>query len=398
MNKSLPILLVFIVSALGVNCSSPDKKETIESKSIAINLEDANSERFDSIFSIEKLISIGGSEDIPIKQIKRILPRENNYWILSSNKVFHLDASGKILNSISRVGNGPGEFQSVDDIRWNEESNFLEVLDKNGGKLLRFNSKGEFQNEWKNPYLYLATSFMPKGDDYFIYGGVFFNGDGDRAVLISGKTGEKKKGFSKIGNERSYLSVLNNDSFYANDGDIEFFYSDSDSLYTLNEYGSSVKYVFNFGKFQTPSEFFDRSFENIMDFRNQAAANDYASVFSIQPTDKHYFIFVIQGSKFYTAILDRTTDKVRITKGWSTKFGRDFSDLSSYLAYAPIGSDNQYLYFSIDPYSIKSGIDKLNGNPSLSEFLKMNPYIDRIYQDFDKYENPYILKIRINDF
>jgi hypothetical protein len=389
MKKSIYILQVFIVSVLFINCSPPNKKDTIESKSITVNLQDANPERFDSIFAMEELISIGGSEDIPIKQIKRILSRENNLWLLTSNKILLLDGSGKILDSISRMGDGPGEFQSVDDIRWNEDSNFIEVLDKNSGKLLRFNSKGEFQNEWNNPYLYLATSFIPQGDDYFIYGGVFFNGDGDRTVLVSGKTGEKKKGFSKIGNERSYLSVLNNDTFYATDGDIEFFYSDSDTLYTLSENGSSIKYIFDFGKFQTPREFFDRSFENIMDFRNQAAANNYASVFSIQPTDKHFFLFIIQGSKFYTAILDRTTNEVRVAKGWSTEFGMDFSNLSSYLAYTPIGSDSQFLYFSIDPYSIKSEIDKLNGNPSLP---------DRIYQDFDKYENPYIFKIRINDF
>ncbi len=398
MKKSLYIIQVFIVSAIFINCSSPDKKDIIESKSITINLQDANPERFDSIFAIEEMISIGGSEDIPIKQIKRILARENKYWILTSNQIFHLDASGKILDPISRLGNGPGEFQSVDDIRWNEDFDFLEVLDKTSGKLLRFNSKGEFQNEWKNPYLYLATSFMPQGDDYFIYGGVFFSGDGDRTVLVSGKTGEKKKGFSKIGNERSYLSVLNNDTFYAKDGDIEFFYSDSDTLYTLTEYGSSAKYLVDFGKFQTPQEFFDRSFENIMDFRNQAATNDYASVFSIQPTDKHFFLFVIQGSKFYTAIVDRSTNEVRTAKGWSTEFGGDFSNLSSYLAYTPIGSDSQFLYFSIDPYAIKSEVDKLKGNPSLPEFLKMNPSIDRIYQDFDAYENPYILKTRINDF
>ncbi len=395
MKKNLFYLQVFLVF---VSCSSPDKKDLIESKSITINLEDANPERFDSIFAIEEMIAIGGSEAIPIKQFKRILRRENNYWTLTSYKILHLDSSGEILDSISRQGKGPGEFQTVDDIRWNESSNFLEVLDKNSGKLLRFDSQGEFQNEWKNPYLYLATSFMPQGDDYFIYGGVFFNGDGDRAVMVSGETGEKKKGFSKIGNERSYLSVLNNDTFYSKDGDIEFFYSDSDTLYTLSEEGSRVKYIFDFGKFQTPREFFDRSFENIMDFRNQAAENNYASVFSIQPTEKHIFLFIIQGSDFYTAIVDRTTNKVRTAKSWSTDFGKDFSNLSSFSAYTPIGSDSQFLYFSIDPYSIKSEIDKLSGNPSLPEFLKSNPYIDRIYQDFDKYENPYLLKIRIKDF
>lgn len=398
MKKCLCFLQFLIFASLFFNCSSPEKNEKIESKTVSINLQEANPDKFDSMFAIEEMMSIGGSENIPIKQIKRILQRESNYWILTSNKILQLDSDGEILDSISSQGNGPGEFQTVDDIRWNNDSNFLEVLDKKSGKLIRFNSQGEFQNEWNNPYLYLATSFMPQGDDYFIYGGVFFSGDGDRAILVSGKTGEKKEGFSKIGNERGYLSVLNNDTFYAKDGAIEFFYSDSDSLYTLSENGSSVKYIFDFGKLQTPPEFFDRSFENIMDFRNQAAENNYASVFSIQPTDKHIFLFIIQGSNYYTATVDRAKNKVRIAKGWSTEFGSDFSNLSSYSAYTPIGSDSQFLYFSIDPYSIKSEIDKLNGNPSLPEFLKKNAYVDRIYQDFDQYENPYLLKIRINDF
>jgi hypothetical protein len=397
-SKNLSLFQFLTVLALFINCTSSEKNEKIESKSVLINLQDANPDKFDSMFAVEELISIVGSENIPLKQIKRILQRENNYWILTSDKILHLDSEGKILDSISSQGDGPGEFVSIDDIRWNESSNFLEVLDKNGGKLLRFNSDGEFQNEWNNPYLYLATSFIPYEADYFIYGGVFFNGDGDRAVLVSGKTGEKKKGFSKIGNERSYLSVLNNDTFYIKDGEVEFFYSDSDTLYTLNEKGAYTNYILDFGEFQTPKEFFDRSFDNIMDFRNQAAENNYASVFSIQPTDIHFFLFFIQGAKFYTAILDRTTAEVRVALGWTTEFGSDFSNLSSYMSYTPIGSDSQFLYFSVDPYAIKSEIDKMDRNPSLPEFLKANPYIDRIYQDFDTYENPYILKIRINDF
>lgn len=350
------------------------------------------------MFVVEELISIRGSENIPFKQIKRILTQENKYWILTSDKILYLDSNGNILDSISSQGTGPAEYQSVDDIRWNEKLSLIEVLDKNGGKILRFDSDGEFQSEWKNPYLYLATSFMPHGEDYFIYGGVFFNGDGDRAVLVSRETGEKKEGYSKIGNERSYLSVLTNDAFYTKNGEVEFFYSDSDSIYTLREDGSQTKYFLDFGEFQTPKEFFDRSYKNIMDFRNQAAESNYASVFSVQPTDNHLFLFIIQGSMFYTAISERATNKVSVAKGWSTEFGADFSNLSSYMAYTPIGSDSEFLYFSIDPYSIKSEIDKLNGNPSLPEFLNMNPLIDQIYKNFDTYENPYLLKIRINEF
>lgn len=398
MKKSLSIILKLYISFLLVNCSQLNEEITNELESIEIHLQDAESAKFDSFFTIEELISLKNSEATPITRIKRILSRENNYWILTSEKIFHLDSNGKILNQLSNQGQGPGEYQSIDDIRWNENSNLLEVLDKNSGKLLRFTTEGVFQNEWKNPYLYLATSFIPQGDDYYIYCGVFFNGDGNRAVLVSGKTGEKIKGFSQIGKERNYLSVLNNDTFYNKGGEIEFFYSDSDTLFTLGESGARAKYFFDFGKFQTPEEFFDRDFENIMDFRNKAAENDYASVFSIQPTNNHIFIFVIQGSKFFTGILKRSTNEVRVTEGWYSDFGGDFSNLSSYLVYTPVGSDDQFIYFSIDPYAIKSEIDKLKENPTSLEFLKENPLINHILKNFDSYDNPYLLKVRVNNF
>lgn len=398
MKQSLFYIQLIIVLFLSTSCFSPEKKNITQSKSIFINLKEVKPKRFSTFFSLEELIAIKSSENIPIKQFKRIVTHENKYWVLSSSRIFHLDSTGTILNNISRVGNGPGEYQTVDDIRWNESLNSIEVLDKNNGKLLRFNSKGEFLNEWRNPYLYLATSFIPRGDNYFIYGGIFFNGDGDRAVLVSGKSGEKLNGYSRIGNERNYLSVLNNDTFYDKGGDIEFFYSDSDTLFTIRENGLGKKYIFDFGEFHIPKEFFNQSFDNIMDFRNKAGAKDYASIFSLQPTDKHIFIFIIQGSKFFTAILDRDSNQIQITRGWSTKFGSDYSNLSSFTSYTPIGSDNQYLYFSIDPYLIKSEIDKLKDNPSLQEFLKTNPQIDRIYQNFNEYENPYLLKVRINNF
>ena len=135
-----------------------------------------------------------------------------------------------------------------------------------------------------------------------------------------------------------------------------------------------------------------------MDFRNKAAENDYASVFSIQPTNTHIFLFVIQGSKLFTAILKRSTNEIRVTEGWSSDFGGDFSNLSSYLVYTPVGSDDQFIYFSIDPYAIKSEIDKLKENPTFPEFLNENPLINHILKNFDSYDNPYLLKVRINNF
>ncbi|MFC3416841.1 6-bladed beta-propeller [Algoriphagus hitonicola] len=391
------LFIILFLSALFVSCTDSNKDETTNTDAIAVDINNSESQSFESVFKITDLIAFQNSENLPIKPIKRILKNQENYWILTSNQILLLDLRGNMLQSVSSEGNGPGEFQSLDDIRWNDFSKTIEVLDKSSGKLIRYTTSGEFQDEWKNPYLNLATSFYPKGDQYFIYGGTFFNGDGDRAVLVSGKSGEKIAGYSKLGKERNYLNVVNNDTFYEFGGEIEFSFSDNDTIYTLNQEDTKAKYIFDFGEFKTPKEFFDRDFENIMEFRNEASANNYISIFATQSTDQHIFLFLTQGAKFFPTIFDRSSGKVKIIDNWSTDFGDEFSKLSSYLTYAPIGSDDESLYFAIDPYAIKSEIDKLTDNPSLPDFLEQNPYINQIFEDFETYENPYILKLSILD-
>jgi len=135
---------------------------------------------------------------------------------------------------------------------------------------------------WKKfPLLYLATFvYAPRGMIILFTGGLFFNGDGDRAVLISGKLVKKRKG-QQIGKEELTWKVTYRWYFlllkmrYG-----VFFYSIVILCFTLSEWALITTYLFDFGKFQTPQQFFwFVIWKHLNGFWNQAAENNYASVF-----------------------------------------------------------------------------------------------------------------------
>jgi len=391
------LFLLFVICTL-TGCNDQKNNSQEAEEVIFINLDHAKSVAFASVFNLEELIPLKGTEDNPIKQIKRLIKHDEAIWLLSSNEILITDLNGQLIKIISSIGEGPNEYQSLDDIRWNKSSQLMEVLDRTSGKLISYSRVGEYIKEWKNQYLYTALSFMPTENNYYIYGSVFFQGDGDRIVLVSSETGEKLQGYLPIGKERNFLNIINNDAFYEKENDVEIFFSDNDTIYSISSNEIQAKYIFDYGKYKMPGDFLDRDFKNIMEYRNESNKLNYITLFNIQPTDEFYYLRFRQNTNFYPSIFNRATNAVKIIKNWDSGFGEEFDKLSSYFFYTPIGSDEQYLYASVDPYAVKSEIEKLEDHPNLSAFLDANPPIQMIYDNFNQYENPYLLKLRIKEF
>lgn len=396
--KTILNLLIILGFLFFSSCNSShdeDKKQSIE---VSFDLKNAESDQFDSVFQIQEVFPLLGSEDVPIKRVKRLIKQEKSYWLLAPDLILLTDLEGRVIRTISDKGQGPGEFQSLDDIRWNESSQLMEVLDRTSGKLISYNVAGDFQKEWKNRFLYTSLSFFPLGKEYLIYGGAFFDGEGDRLILVSPESGEKTNGFLPINNERNFLNVLNHDVFFGSQSGVELFFSDRDTIYSIATEQVFPLVTFNAGSNKVPREVYQRNFTNIMEYREELKKQNYVTLFTIQPTNKHYYLRFRHQSDFYPAILEKSSGKLKLIKAWDSGFGTEFEDLSSYFTLAPIGSEKDHIYFSIDPYEVKSTIEKLKDHPNLSAFLKANPRIREIYEQFDNYENPYILKLSIREF
>lgn len=380
------------------NCKSSLDEVKKESAEVLFDLKKSEIEKFDSVFQVIELFPLEGSEDLPIQRVKRLIKHESTYWLLAPDLILLTDLEGRIIRTISDKGEGPGEFQSFDDIRWNESSQLMEVLDRTSGKVISYNVVGDFQKEWKNRFLYTSLSFIPFGKEYLIYGGAFFDGQGDRLILVSPESGEKTNGFLPIDKERNFLNVLNHDVFYKSQSGLELFFSDRDTIYTIESDQVFPLFIFNAGLNKVPQEVYQRDFANIMEYREELRKENYITLFTIQPTDKYYYLRFRHQSDFYPAILEKSSGKLKLIKAWDSGFGTEFEDLSFYFTLAPIGSEEDHIYFSIDPYEVKSAIEKLKDHPNLSAFLQANPRINQIYDRFNEYENPYILKLSIREF
>lgn len=398
MKNLIFIIFQFSLVYILTGCNPQNNDVEVDVEVLFVDLDLSNYVPFNSVFNLDKLIPLKGTQDNPINKIKRLIKHEETFWILSTNEILITDLNGQLLRTISSEGEGPSEYQSLDDIRWNKSSQLMDVLDRTSGKLISYTQEGEFEKEWRNQYLYAALSFLPAENDYYIYGGVFFQGDGDRIILVSTETGGKLQGYIPIGKERNFLSIINNDSFYELTNDVEFFFSDNDTVYSISSNEIQSKYIFDFGKYKMPKDFLDRDFENIMVYRNESSIRNYVTLFNIQPTEDYYYLRFRQNTNFYPTVLNRATNEIKIIHNWDSGFGEEFDNLSAYFFYAPIGSDEQYLYASVDPYAVKSEIEKLKDHPNLAAFLEANPPIKTIYENFSRYENPYLLKLSIKAF
>ncbi|REG83502.1 6-bladed beta-propeller [Algoriphagus antarcticus] len=363
---------------------------------ISVQVESKKAYSFQEIFEVVDVIPIKNSQNFPIARIKNIKIIEDKFWILTSKLVLIADLEGNLEKVIQSQGYGPLEYQKLSDIHWNPYLSLVEILDSDQGKIIRYDKNGVPKNEWKNKFLRLASSFYPQENNYWIYGGTFFDGEGARLVVVDNQNDKKLNTFFPLGDERNYLNVIEPNNFIAYNQDMLFFHSYNDTIYSIENDNLNPTYLLDFGPNKIPSELFSKDFKDIMEFGQELEKNGYIDLLgSIYfSEDKIFFRFFYEG-KPISAVYSIKDKSTKIITNWKDEFGAGFGKLSSFLINMPIDSDGEFLYVSVDPYGIKSEAEKLKDNPSYDQFMLENLLIKNIIDQFDTYENPYILKLKV---
>lgn len=109
--------------------------------------------QIDNIFEIghiEKIIKFEKSDDALFANADRIrIDNEGHIYLLdrfSQQEIFHFDQKGKFLNKYGKHGQGPGEYQSLEDFDLDSIGNLYLI---SGDKLIKFNKTGELLEEEK---------------------------------------------------------------------------------------------------------------------------------------------------------------------------------------------------------------------------------------------------------
>ncbi len=96
-----------------------------------------------------------------------IIDTINDLVIISDDMIDQIlifDSNGKYLKKISKKGEGPGEYNEIDDIAYFPKTKSIYLFDMNLPKILKYNVYGEFIDYFLIPPEILATKMLKHGN------------------------------------------------------------------------------------------------------------------------------------------------------------------------------------------------------------------------------------------
>lgn len=138
-NKILIVLVCFLIgcksyeSGMGINSISISPDPIVLDVGTFLN----------KIYTVQ----LSGT-DLPLS-VYRVLPYENGYFLLDGNKksIWTSDNKGNSKKILESIGEGPGEYQEIWDLKINPESNELFILDRKLSKMLLYSKSLNFVKE-----------------------------------------------------------------------------------------------------------------------------------------------------------------------------------------------------------------------------------------------------------
>jgi 6-bladed beta-propeller len=139
-------MLVFTLLVLVIlgSCANTNTSEKLNE--ISIDLSNIEEVPFFDLFSKIELVPLETNEQSQIGGVRKVVVHNGAYYIEDKmqNCVLVFDEAGSFLNSIGKIGRGPGEYLSLNDFNINQFSNNVELLSIIPGRIIAYDTAGNF--------------------------------------------------------------------------------------------------------------------------------------------------------------------------------------------------------------------------------------------------------------
>lgn len=250
MRNIILLLSLFFLSACGHNPKGENRKGKCVKN---IDLDNLSSPSFNDYFSKLEIIPIDSSREALIQKVSEQVWYRGKLYVLDNNqkKVFIFDQkNGKLIHTIDKRGNGPGEYTDITDLQINRFTGDLELLNPMGG-ILKYDSLGSVYKGHINlpPTLGAAHNFISISPDIYLY--FCAARDGNKMVMYNMK---QDKIVSELYNKPTFVffSTFYHHSyspFYLFEDKVHFVQSYNGDVFTFEDYKLSNKFQWNFGKY-----------------------------------------------------------------------------------------------------------------------------------------------------
>lgn len=345
--KHMFLLLIGVFVLLG--CSSNKKQEPISKSGIpVINLSEDVSTVSSLLLSevAEKLeiVPLEMTDQSMLGEIRRIQVTDHNIWIDHGREfyIYRFSRSGKFLNKIGSIGQGPGEYTTYSTFLVDEDKKEVYIIANTNG-VLAYDFEGNFKRKIVDVQIILQL-FSSVYDQYILNNQKFFATQNfalyrpiDRDSLWSfvslGDDFQKKKYFKNpahVGKEeqiianranmdrmvnywREYLTSM--DTYNAQ---LTLKYPDTDTIYCYDD--ATNQLLPQYAIF-TDEEKGDYEATHLW-FKARKAF-DYFSIKSYYPTKDFIYLVGSKGEEVYTYCYNKKDGSVRLQKRQSAITERD---------------------------------------------------------------------------
>ena len=341
------ILLLLVITLLG--CSSNKKQEmTSKLKIPVINL----SKNVSSVPSLllsevaEKLeiVPLEMTDESVLSDITEMQVTDHNIWIDHGREfyIYRFSRTGKFLNKIGSIGQGPGEYTTYSTFLVDEDKKEVYIIANTNG-VLAYDFEGNFKRKIVDIQMILQLFSSPY-DQYILNNQKFFatqnfalyrpiDKDSLWSFVSLGDDFQKKKYFKNpahVGKEeliianranmdrmvnywREYLTSM--DTY---NGQLTLKYPDTDTIYCYDD--ATNQLLPQYAIF-TDEEKGDYEATHLW-FKDRKSF-DYFSIFSYYPTKDFVYLIGSKGEEVYTYCYNKKDGSVRLQKRQSAITERD---------------------------------------------------------------------------
>ena len=341
------ILLLLNIALLG--CSSNKKQEPISKSGVpVINLSEDVSTVPSLLLSesAEKLeiVSLEMTDQSMLGEIRRIQVTDHNIWIDHGREfyIYRFSRSGKFLNKIGSIGQGPGEYTTYSTFLVDEDKKEVYIIANTNG-VLAYDFEGNFKRKIIDIQMILQLFSSPY-DQYILNNQKFFatqnfglyrpiDKDSLWSFVSLGDDFQKKKFFKNpayVGKEEQIIANRANMDRMVNywmeyltsmdtyNAQLTLKYPDTDTIYCYDD--ATNQLLPQYAIF-TDEEKGDYEATHLW-FKDRKSF-DYFSIFSYYPTKDFVYLIGSKGEEVYTYCYNKKDGSVRLQKRQSAITERD---------------------------------------------------------------------------
>ena len=203
----LSVVSIIIGSSL-ISC----KRSTKEKVGRKIEIIPTNSKqvKLSQIFSSADVLNLN-LNDIVYSKPKKMIIKDDHFFMLSRSTIIVCNTNGDLILHIARRGNGPGEYIGITDFHVEDNGDII-INDREGRKMIRYNSQGEYINTINHNLL--SYNFIKLNDKIYLNSGNLINAESKYRINVWDEVENTlEQGYIMQDKELGYLSVMEYTNF-----------------------------------------------------------------------------------------------------------------------------------------------------------------------------------------